>query len=93
MFIWCTDTWQYSGYGIAFNSKGKFTHPDGGDGKNAIILGADLSNSKHANNKTKHVLVLGRGFILKINDTTIYAQKMYSPIFTVEQNILIKFAS
>ena len=54
-----TGKWQYSGYGIGFDSKGEFTHPDGGDGKNVIIFGADLSNSQHANNKTKHVLVLG----------------------------------
>ena len=72
-----TDKWQYSGYGIGFNSKGEFTHPDGGDGKNVIIFGADLSNSRHAINKTKNVLVLEREFIQKINDTTIYAEKMY----------------
>ena len=72
-----TDKWQYSGYGIGFNSKGEFTHPDGGDGKNVIIFGADLSNSRHAINKTKNVLVLEREFIQKINDTTIYTEKMY----------------
>ena len=52
-----TDKWQYSGYGTGFDSKGEFAHPDGGDGKNVIIFGADLSNSIHANNKTKYVLV------------------------------------
>ena len=40
-----TDKWQYSGYGITFDSKGESTHPDGGSGKNVIIFGADLSNS------------------------------------------------
>ena len=60
-----TDKWHYSGYGIGFDSKGEFSHPDGGNGKNVIIFGADVSNSRHANNKTKHVLVLGRGFIQK----------------------------
>ena len=82
-----TDKWQYSGYCIGFHSKGEFTHPDGENGKNVIIFGADLSNSKHANNKTKHVLVLGREFIQKMNDTTIYAYKMYSPNFTVDNKI------
>ena len=48
-----TDKSQYSCYGIGFNSKGEFTHPDGGDGKNVIIFGADLNNAKHDNNKTK----------------------------------------
>ena len=79
-----TDKWQYSGYGIGFDSKGKFTHPDGGDGKNVISFGADLGNSRHATNKTQSVLILGYGLIQKINDTTIYAEKMYSPNFTVD---------
>ena len=84
--------WQYSGYGIGFNSKGQFTHLDGGDGKNVIIIGADLSNSLHANNKTKHFLVLGQEFIQKINDTAIYAEKMFSPNFTVDNKFFFKFA-
>ena len=82
-----TDKWQYSDYEIGFDSKGEFAHPDGGDGKNFIIFGADLSNSRHANNKTKHVLVLGREFIQKINDTTIYVEEMNSPNFTVDNKI------
>ena len=72
------------GYGIGFDSKGRFTHPDGDYGRNVIIFGADLSNSKHSNNKTKNILVLGREFVQKINDTTIYAEKMYSPNFSVD---------
>ena len=43
-----------------------------------------MANSKHVNNKTKNVLVLGRGFIQKIDDTTIYAEKMYSPDFSAD---------
>ena len=54
-----TDKWQYSGYGIGFDLKGEFTHPDGSYGRNGIIFGAALSNSKHSNNKTKNILVLG----------------------------------
>ena len=47
------------------------------------------SNSTlHANNKTQSVLVLGRGLIQKINDATIYAEKMYSPNFTVDNKII-----
>ena len=42
-----------------------------------------MTNSRHANNKTKDVLVLGRGLIQKVDDTTIYAEKVYSPNFTV----------
>ena len=79
-----TYKWQYAGYSIGFDSKGEFTHPDGEYGKNVIIFGADLSNYKHANNKAKHVLVIGKDFVQEINKTTIYAEKMYSPNFTVD---------
>ena len=80
-----TDKWQYSGYSIGFDSKGEFTHPDASYGRNGIIFGADLSNSKHSNNKAKNILVLGREFVQKINDTTMYAEKMYSPNFAVDK--------
>ena len=60
-----TDKWQYSGYGIGFDLTGSFTHPDGRIGKNVIIFGADLGNSRHATNKTQSVLVLGHGLIQK----------------------------
>ena len=36
-------------------------------GRNVIIFGSDMINSKHANNKTKDVLVLGRGLMQKID--------------------------
>ena len=82
-----TDKWQYSGYSIGYDLTGSFTHPDGRDGKNVIIFGADLGYFRHATNKTQPVLVLGHGLIEKINDTTIYAEKMYSPNFTVDNKI------
>ena len=52
-------------------------------GGNVIVFGADLSSFKHANNKTRSILVLGKDFIQGIDNTTIYAEKMYSPNFTV----------
>ena len=78
-----TDKYKHQGHGIGFDLSGNFSHPDGGNGKNVIIFGVDMTDSKHANNKTKDVLVLGHGFKQKINDTKIYAEKMYSPNFTV----------
>ena len=77
-------TYKYSGYGIIFDRTGQFTHPDGSIGRNVVIFGVDMSNSKHTNNKTRNVLVLGHGLIQKIDDTTVYAEKMYSPNFSVE---------
>ena len=76
--------YKYSGYGIGFDRTGQFTYPDGSMGRNVVIFGVDMSNSKHTNNKTKDILVLDRGFIQKIDDTTIYPEKIYSPNFSVE---------
>ena len=62
---------QYSGYGIRFDSKGTFSHPTGSFGQNAIIFGADMSSSTHVTNRANNILVLGKGFIQGINNTTI----------------------
>ena len=53
-------------------------------GRNVVILGADMTKYRQGNNRTKNVLVLGHGLIQKIDNTTIYAEKMYSPNFSVE---------
>ena len=55
--------------------------------RNKIIFGVDLSNSVHATNKTQNILMLGHGLIQKINNTTICAEKMYSPNFSEENEI------
>ena len=39
------------------------------------------------NEETQSVLVLDHGLMRKINDTAIYAEKMYSPNFTVDNKI------
>ena len=78
------DECKYSGYDIRFDSRGSFSHPSGGSGKNVIIFGADLSSSAHANNKTRSILVFCINFIQGIDNTTIYAEKMYSTNFTVD---------
>ena len=41
-----------------------------------------MSSSVHANNKTKNILVLGKGFVQGLDNTTIYAEKLYSVNFT-----------
>ena len=41
-----------------------------------------MSASIHANNKTKNILVLDKGFTQGLDNTTIYAEKMYSINFT-----------
>ena len=78
-----TEKYKYQGQRIGFDSTGTFAHPDGKVGKNVIFWVFDMSNSKHGNNETKDLLVLGRDFIQKLDDTTIYTEKMYSPNFTI----------
>ena len=63
--------YKYSGYGIGFDRRGQFQFGNG-FGRNVIILGADMSSSVHANNKTRNILV----------NATIYAEKLYSNNFT-----------
>ena len=78
------DKYKYSGCGIGFDSRGSFTHPSGGYGKNVIIFGVDMSNYTHHKNKTRSILVLGKPFIQGIDGITIYAEKIYSTNFTVD---------
>ena len=47
------DKYGYSGYGIGFDRRGRFSFPGGGFGQNVIIFGADMSSSAHIDNKKK----------------------------------------
>ena len=69
------DKFIYSGYGTGFDHTGTFTYPEGNLAINVIIFGTDMSGSVHASNKTQNLLVLGKAFIQKIIDTSIYAEK------------------
>ena len=75
------DQYKYSGYGNGFDRKREFSFGHG-FGRNVIIWGADMSCSVHANNRTKNILDLGKDFIQGLNNTTIYAEKLYSINFT-----------
>ena len=52
------------------------------DAKNVIIFGVNPSNSSHSTNKTQNIYVLGKDFVQGINNTTIYADKIYKTNFT-----------
>ena len=47
------DKYGYSGYGIGFDRKGRFSFPDGGYGQNVIIFEVEMSFSIHIDNKKK----------------------------------------
>ena len=75
------DQYKYSGYGIGFDRKGEFSFGSNGFGRNVMILGTDISSSVHANN-TKNIFVLGKDFVQGLDNTTFYAEKLYSVNFT-----------
>ena len=51
-------------------------------GKNVVIFGADISSSMHADNKNKHILILGEGPTQGLDDTTSTAEAKYPINFT-----------
>ena len=66
-------------YGIAFHSKGSFSHPSVGYGKNVIIFGADLSSLVHANNRAKNIFsVVRTKIIIPFNRDNSNMLKTYS---------------
>ena len=84
-----TSKYKYKGYGICFDERESFSHvrKEGNFdhttlARNVIIFGVDMSFSKHVNNKANNIYVMGKDYIQKINDTTIYAEKMFYRNFT-----------
>ena len=64
------DKYNYSGYGIGFDSRSEFSLPDGTMGKKFIIFGADMSSYMHIDNKNKDILILGETPTQGLDDTT-----------------------
>ena len=46
--------YKYFGYGIGFDRHGSHSHPSGGNERNVIIFGVDMSPSVHVDNKKRH---------------------------------------
>ena len=94
-----TSKYKYKGYGICFHESEEFTHvrKEGNfnhttSARNVIIFEADMSFSKHVNNKANNIYVMGKDYIQKINNTTIYAEKMFYRNFADPgHKIYIKF--
>ena len=51
----------YSGYGIGFDKRSRFSFPGGGFGQNVIIFGVDMSLSTKIDNQKKDILILVKG--------------------------------
>ena len=81
--------YNYKGYGICFDGRREFAHirkrgnfNDTTMARNVLIFGVDMSFSKHANNKRNNIYVMGKDYVQRINDTTLYAEKIYYRNFT-----------
>ena len=84
-----TSKYNYKRYVICFDESEEFTQVrkrgnfnDTTLARKVIIFGVDMSFSKHANNKASNIYVIGKDYIQKINDTTIYTEKIYYRNFT-----------
>ena len=73
-----TSKYEYKGY----DEVGTFTIGNITNGRNVLIFGVHVSSLTHANNKANNIFVMGDGFVQGINDTTLYAEKIYSQNFT-----------
>ena len=79
----------YTVYGLCFDEGGEFGHTvrQGNfdritNAKNVIMFGVDMSSSINTTNRANNIYVVGKDFIQGINDTTIYAEKLFHNNFT-----------
>ena len=77
-----TSKYAYKGYGICFNEGGMFSERSISNGRKVLIFGVHESSLIHSNNKANNIYVMGKDFVQGINDTTLYADKVYSQNFT-----------
>ena len=77
-----TSKYEYKGYGICFDEGDTFSKGNITNGKNVLIFGVHESSLTHANNKANNIFVMGDGSVQGINDTALYAEKIYSQTFT-----------
>ena len=78
-----------TGYGLGFDEGGEFRHTvrqgnfdRTASAKNVIIFGVDMSSSIHATNRANSIYIMGKNVSQGINDTTVYAEKLFHNNFT-----------
>ena len=77
-----TSKYKYKGYGICFDEGGLFSIGNINNGRNVLIFGVDEESVIYGNNKANNIYVMVDAFVQGINDTTLYAEKIYSQNFT-----------
>ena len=70
------DKYGYSGYGIGFDRKSRFSVPSGGCRQNVIIFGVNMSSSVHIDNKKNNILIVEKRSTKGL-EHTLTAEKMY----------------
>ena len=69
-------------YGICFDEGVTFSKGSFNNGRNVLIFGVVESSLVHVNSKANNIYVMGDLFVQGINDTTLYAEKVYNQIIT-----------
>ena len=77
-----TSKYKYKGYDICFDEGGLFSIANINNGRKVLIFGVHEDSVIPANKKANNIFVMGDAFAQGINDTTLYAEKMYSQNFT-----------
>ena len=77
-----TSKHKYKGYGICFEEGGTFSEGSISNGRKVLIFGVHESFLFHSNNKANNIYVMVKEFVQGINETTLYADKVYSQNFT-----------
>ena len=77
-----TSKHKYEGYGICFDEGSTFSKGGINNGRNVLIFGVHENSLVYANNKVNNIYVMGDFIVQGINDTTLYAEKIYSQNFT-----------
>ena len=77
-----TSKHKYEGYGISFDEGVTFSKGGINNGRNVLIFGVHENALVHANNKGNNIYIMGDLLVEGINDTTLYAEKLYSQNFT-----------
>ena len=77
-----TSKYKYKGHGICFDEGGTFGKGNINNGRNVLIFGVHENSLVHDNNEANNIYVMGDLFVQGINDTILYAEKIYSRNFT-----------
>ena len=77
-----TSKYKYNRYSICFDKGGSFSEGSINKGRIVLIFGVHESSLLHSNNNANNSYVMGKDFVQGINDTTLYAEKVYSQNFT-----------